>query len=91
MILITYFAYMLSLLYDSIDRMFEIINLNIMNLGLGMIYITAYCIEYHSHIKFEENVPKNISYAIIIVGVLLSAICGIGFVIIRTQTINPLK
>ena len=90
-IMITYFAYLLSLLYDSIDRVFEILNLNIMNLGLGMIYITVYCIEYHSSLKFEVSIPKNIPYAIIDVGIMLCLICALGFCIIKSQTINWLK
>ena len=90
-ICITYFAFLLSLLYDSIDRMFEILNLNIMNLGLGMIYITIYCIQYHAQIKFEAEIPRNIPYAIVVVGVLLSCICGLGFYIVQAQTIKGLK
>lgn len=91
MVFITHFAYLLSHLYDSIDRMFEILNLNIMNLGLGMIYITVYCLKYDSNIKFEANVPENVPYAIIIVGVFLCIMCGMGFGTVKAQAIGPLK
>lgn len=91
MICITYFAYLLSILYDSIDRMFEILNLNIMNLGLGMVYITVYCIQYHSQIKFDVEIPKNIPYAIIAVGAFLTAICALGFYVVYQGTLKVLK
>ena len=88
---IIHFAFLLSLLYDSIDRIFEIINLNLLNLGLGMIYITVYCLKYHSHLKFLASIPINTLYSIIGVSLSLCLICLIGFFTVRSQTNNLVK
>lgn len=91
MLFITYFAYVLSALYNSIETMFEILNLNIMNLGLAMVYITVYCIEYNTQIKFQANTPKNIQYAVIVVGCMLCAVCILGFWVLGNQSNKTLK
>ena len=87
-LLIIHFAFLLSLLYDSIDRIFEILNLNILNLGLGMIYITFYCLKYHEHIKFLASIQTHTLHSIITISILLSSICLIGLLTVRSQTLS---
>jgi hypothetical protein len=87
-LLIIHFAFLLSLLYDSIDRIFEILNLNILNLGLGMVYITFYCLKYHEHIKFLASIQNNTLYSVSAVSLCLCGICLLGFFTVRSQTLS---